>query len=215
MTWTWPGHILSCSDLWTQCHSQCFLSVVIGMVSGGQKFTYFMFFKECAHTRLISHVSPSCLRLDALTRSLPLSFLIPMLCLCVCSCVVFVGVRSAWAVGGVVVMESVLRDLWPRLQNTNQEVCEWRRCLGMRAARDSDQTLQHSRVPWLVASPYTVHDAPASLARNLQILLRLLSSLKWVNTYSKCTGVLFVHCCCCTHQVSPSISEAVLMVCES
>lgn len=33
-----------------------------------------------------------------------------------------VGVCSAWAVGGVVVMESVLRDLWAGLQDANQEV---------------------------------------------------------------------------------------------
>lgn len=35
---------------------------------------------------------------------------------------VSVGVCSAWAVGGVVVMESVLRDLWAGLQDANQEV---------------------------------------------------------------------------------------------
>lgn len=67
----------------------------------------------------------------------------------------FVGVCSAWAVGGVVIMESVLCDLWAGLQNANQELCERRRGHGLRTARDSDQTLQHSSVPWLVPSPFT------------------------------------------------------------
>lgn len=68
---------------------------------------------------------------------------------------VFVGVCSTWAVGGVVVMESVLRDLWAGLQDSNQEVCERRRGSGLWAARHSDQTLQHSSVSWLVPSPFT------------------------------------------------------------
>lgn len=68
---------------------------------------------------------------------------------------VSVGVCSAWAVGGVVVMESVLCDLWAGLQDANQEVWGWRRAPGLRTARGADQTLQHSSVSWLVASPYT------------------------------------------------------------
>lgn len=68
---------------------------------------------------------------------------------------VFVGVCSAWAVGGVVVMESVLCDLWAGLQDANQEVCERRRGRGLWTARGSDQTLQHSSVSWLVESLFT------------------------------------------------------------
>lgn len=53
-------------------------------------------------------------------------------------CVVFVGVSvgvcSAWAVGGVVVMESVLRDLWAGLQDAEPELCERERGPGMPAA---------------------------------------------------------------------------------
>lgn len=44
---------------------------------------------------------------------------------------VFVGVCSAWAVGGVVVMESVLCDLWAGLQDAIQEVCDRRRGSGL------------------------------------------------------------------------------------
>lgn len=44
---------------------------------------------------------------------------------------VFVGVCSAWAVGGVVIMESVLCDLWAGLQDANQEVCDRRRGSGL------------------------------------------------------------------------------------
>lgn len=54
-------------------------------------------------------------------------------------------------------MESVLCDLWAGLQDANQEVCKGRRCSGLWTARDSDQTLQHSSVSWLVASPFTSH----------------------------------------------------------
>lgn len=79
----------------------------------------------------------------------PPSSLMPMF---VC---VFVGVCSAWAVGGVVVMESVLCDLWAGVQDQNQEVCERERGLGLWTAWDSDQTLQHSSVSWLVPSPFT------------------------------------------------------------
>lgn len=85
----------------------------------------------------------------------PFSFLhaIPhprVMCLCVS-----VGVCSAWAVGGVVVMESVLCDLWAGHQDANQEMWGRRRAPGLRTARSADQTLQHSSVSWLVASPYT------------------------------------------------------------
>lgn len=68
-----------------------------------------------------------------------------------------VGVCSAWAVGGVVIMESVLCDLWAGHQDAYQEVCERRRSRGLQAARDSDQTLQHSSLSWLVPSPFTSH----------------------------------------------------------
>lgn len=44
------------------------------------------------------------------------------LCVLVCACV-----SSAWAVGGVVVMEPVFCDVWAGLQDPNQEVCERRR----------------------------------------------------------------------------------------
>lgn len=72
----------------------------------------------------------------------------------VCLCV-SVGVCSAWAVGGVVVMESVLCDLWAGHQDANQEMWGRRRAPGLWTARSADQTLQHSSVSWLVASPYT------------------------------------------------------------
>lgn len=50
---------------------------------------------------------------------LPCSFLIPIP---VFVRHVFMGVCSEWAVGGVVIMESVLCYLWAGLQNTHQEV---------------------------------------------------------------------------------------------
>lgn len=108
--------------------------------------------KECAW----SHVSVILWSLSpALRCSAPpvrSSFLI--------SPVVFVrvsmGVCSAWAVGGVVVMESVLRDLWAGLQDAEPELCERERGPGMPTAWDADQTLQHSRVSWLVASPISL-----------------------------------------------------------
>ncbi|KAF3833627.1 hypothetical protein F7725_024831 [Dissostichus mawsoni] len=53
---------------------------------------------------------------------------------------------SAWALGGVVVMESVLCDLWAGLQDSNQEVCKRKCGNGLWISRDSDQTLQHSSV---------------------------------------------------------------------
>lgn len=47
---------------------------------------------------------------------------------------VSMGVCSAWAVGGVVVMESMLRDLWAGLQDAEPKLCERQRGPGMPAA---------------------------------------------------------------------------------
>ena len=106
---------------------------------------------------------------------LPPSFLIPhVVCVCVCTCVVFAGVCSAWAVGRVVVMESVLCHLWAGLQDTNQEVCERRRGRGLRTARHSDQTLQHCCVSWLVPSPFTWLTQLLSLSLPIRAWLCLL-----------------------------------------
>ncbi len=117
--------------------------------------------------------------LHPLLPSLPLppppSFLIPMLCVFVRA---FVGVCSAWAVGGVVVMESVLCDLWAGLQDANQEVCERRRGRGLWTARHSDQTLQHSSVSWLVPSPFTWY------TQSLSLCLSACSSMTSSSWYS-------------------------------
>lgn len=125
----------------------------------------------------------NCLQWDAPLPSLFPSFLIYMLCLCV-----FVGVCSAWAVGGVVVMESVLCDLWAGLQDANQEVCERRRGPGLWTARDSDQTLQHSSVSWLVPSPYTWYTQSLSLGlsaySSMAVFFPFFFSSKWQNSLS-------------------------------
>lgn len=106
----------------------------------------------------------------------------------------FVGVCSAWAVGGVVIMESVLCDLWAGLQNANQELCERRRGHGLRTARDSDQTLQHSSVPWLVPSPFTWHTRSLSLSLPLCLFKHDFLFLLHLNhkTYFQCSRI-YIH----------------------
>lgn len=92
-----------------------------------------------------------------------------------CSCIMFVGVRSAWAMGGVVVMESVLCYLWAGLQNTHQEVHGWRWGEALRPARHSDQTLQHSRLSWLVPSSLTYYCQPLSLLMLTHVFVVVLT----------------------------------------
>ncbi|KTF82672.1 hypothetical protein cypCar_00029161, partial [Cyprinus carpio] len=60
----------------------------------------------------------------------------------------FVGVCSAWAVGGVVFMEPVLGHVWPWHSDPEQDLCappEWNQ--GLWRARGANQTLQYSCVP--------------------------------------------------------------------
>lgn len=90
---------------------------------GGQKVALFMYCHQgmCSDSLNISCLSHSLTACIGMLRPSPFLFpLIPH------PHVVFVrvsvGVCSAWAVGGVVVMESVLRDLWAGLQDANQEV---------------------------------------------------------------------------------------------
>lgn len=117
--------------------------------------------KECAQT----HWSRLCACVAMLRSSRAL--LIPHLHVVFVR--VSVGVCSAWAVGGVVVMESVLCDLWAGLQDAEPELCERERGPGMPAAWDSDQTLQHSRVSWLVASPFTWRSLPHTRSLSLHL----------------------------------------------
>lgn len=135
-------------------------------VFGGQTFTSSMFlfffsnYGMCSDSFNISCLSHSLTLLPAMgcsTPSLPSFFppsLIPHPHVVFVHCA-FVGVSSAWDVGGVVVMESVLCDLWAGHQDANQEVCERRWGPGLWTARGSDQSLQHSSVSWLVESPFT------------------------------------------------------------
>lgn len=63
----------------------------------------------------------------------------------------FVGVCSAWAVGGVVFVEPVLSHVWPWHSDPGQDLCAppaWKQ--GLWRARGANQTLQYSCVPGLV-----------------------------------------------------------------
>lgn len=95
----------------------------------------------------------------------------------------FVGVRSAWAVGGMVVMESVLCDLWAGLQDTNQEVHGRQRGCSLWTAWGSDQTLQHSSVSWLVPSPLTWYTKTLSLSCCIKLDIFCLFKVAKVEHY--------------------------------
>ncbi len=63
----------------------------------------------------------------------------------------FVGVCSAWSVGGVVFVEPVLSHMWPWHSDPEQDLCAppaWKQRLWR--ARGANQTLQYSCVPRLV-----------------------------------------------------------------
>ena len=74
-------------------------------------------------------------------------------------------------------MESVLRDLWAGLQDAKQEVFERRRGHSLSGAQDADQTVQHSRVPWLVPCPIYMTHSYVSVSFWLLILSLSLVSL--------------------------------------
>lgn len=151
----------------------------------------------------------NCLQWDAPLPSLFPSFLIYMLCLCV-----FVGVCSAWAVGGVVVMESVLCDLWAGLQDANQEVCERRRGPGLWTARDSDQTLQHSSVSWLVPSPYTWYTQSLSLGLSAYSSMAVFFPFFFFQM-TKLTFSTLEFTCICIYILCSSITALVVTKCLS